>query len=79
MRIHYSLEPEDGGTRVSRLLVLDVNMPTIVRPLRSAIISKFDRENVRTMAAVKEYADARGRLDTRDRVVARTLGGRTGQ
>jgi hypothetical protein len=56
-RIHYSLEPEDGGTRVSRWLVLDVNMPPIVRPLRSAIISKFDEENVRTMAAVKEYAE----------------------
>jgi hypothetical protein len=32
-------------------------MPIIVRPLRSVIISKFDKENVRTMAAVKQYAE----------------------
>jgi hypothetical protein len=30
----------------------------IVRLLRAAIISKFDEEIVRTMAAVKEYAEA---------------------
>jgi hypothetical protein len=57
VRIHYSLESENGGTRVGRWLVLDVKMPTIVRPLRSLMISKFDEENVRTMAAVKEYAE----------------------
>jgi hypothetical protein len=41
----------------NRWLVLDVNMPSIVRPLRSVITSKFDKENVRTMAAVKQYAE----------------------
>ena len=48
---------EGGGTRVDRWLVLDVDMPIIVRPLRSAMLSKFDEENVRTMAAVKRYAE----------------------
>jgi Polyketide cyclase / dehydrase and lipid transport len=57
VHIHYSFEWEDGGTRVNRWLVLDVNMPSIVRPLRSVITSKFDKENVRTMAAVKQYAE----------------------
>jgi hypothetical protein len=57
VRIHYSLESEDGGTRVSRWQVMDVKMPTIVRPLRSVIISKFDQEIARTMAAVKEFAE----------------------
>jgi hypothetical protein len=33
-------------------------MPLIVRPLRSMLTSRFDRENVRTMAAVKAYAEA---------------------
>ena len=57
VHIHYSLEWEDGSTRVDRWLIMDVNMPIIVRPLRSVIISKFDKENVRTMAAVKQYAE----------------------
>jgi uncharacterized protein YndB with AHSA1/START domain len=58
VRIHYSFEPEDGGTRVTRWLVLDITMPVIVRPLRGIILRSFDRENLRTMAAVKEYAEA---------------------
>jgi hypothetical protein len=33
-------------------------MPAIFRPLRRLIISSFDKENLRTMAAVKEYAEA---------------------
>jgi hypothetical protein len=37
---------------------MDVKMPTIVRPLRSVIISKFDQEIARTMAAVKEFAES---------------------
>jgi hypothetical protein len=33
-------------------------MPAIARPLRRLIISSFDKENLRTMAAVKKYAEA---------------------
>jgi hypothetical protein len=58
VHIHYSFEPEDGGTHVTRWLLLDVTMPILLRPLRRLIIRTFDEENVRTMAAVKEYADA---------------------
>jgi uncharacterized protein YndB with AHSA1/START domain len=58
VHIHYSFEPEDGSTRVSRWLVLDISMPVVFRPLRGLIIRGFDRENLRTMAAVKTYAEA---------------------
>ena len=58
VHIHYSFEPENASTRVSRWLVLDISMPAIVRPLRRLIISSFDKENLRTMAAVKKYAEA---------------------
>jgi hypothetical protein len=33
-------------------------MPILFRPLRALIIKGFDDENVRTMAAVKQYAEA---------------------
>jgi hypothetical protein len=58
VHIHYSLEPESATTRVSRWLVLDISMPAITRPLRRLIIRSFDKENLRTMAAVKKYAEA---------------------
>jgi carbon monoxide dehydrogenase subunit G len=58
VHIHYSLEPENSGTRVSRWLVLDVTMPAIARPLRRLIISSFDKENLRTMAALQTHAEA---------------------
>jgi hypothetical protein len=63
-RIHYSLEPEDplnpegGATLVSRWLVLDIAMPAVFRPLRPLVTRSFDKENLRTMAALKEYARA---------------------
>jgi hypothetical protein len=59
VHIHYSFEPDDGGTAVTRWLVLDVTMPALLRPLRRFILGAFDKENVRTMAAVKTYAEAR--------------------
>lgn len=58
VHIHYSFEPENGGTRITRWLVLDITMPILFRPLRRLIIKSFDDENVRTMAAVKKYAEA---------------------
>jgi hypothetical protein len=56
--IHYSLEPDNATTRVTRWLVLDISMPAIARPLRRLIVSSFDEENLRTMATVKKYAEA---------------------
>ncbi len=58
MHIHYSFEPENDSTRVNRWLVLDITMPAITRPLRRLIVRSFDQENLRTMAAVKKYAEA---------------------
>jgi Polyketide cyclase / dehydrase and lipid transport len=58
VHIHYSFEPANAGTQVSRWLVLDITMPALFRPLRRAIVSRFDQENVRTIAAVKTYAEA---------------------
>jgi Polyketide cyclase / dehydrase and lipid transport len=58
VHIHYSFEPDGGGTQVTRWLVLDITMPILVRPLRPLIIRSFDKENVRTMTAVKRYAEA---------------------
>jgi uncharacterized protein YndB with AHSA1/START domain len=56
--IHYSFEPQHGGTEVTRWLVLDIMMPILFRPLRALITKRFDDENVRTLAAVKVYAEA---------------------
>jgi hypothetical protein len=58
VHIHYSFEPENDSTRVNRWLVLDITMPAVTRPLRRLIVSSFDQENLRTMAAVKKYAEA---------------------
>jgi hypothetical protein len=62
VQIHYSLErkpeKESARTTVTRWLVLDISMPFLFRPLRRAITGRFDRENVRTMAALKAYAEA---------------------
>jgi hypothetical protein len=58
VHIHYSFEPEDRSTRVTRWLVLDISLPLVVRPLRRLVIANFDQENVRTLAALKAYAEA---------------------
>lgn len=43
---------------LTRWLVLDIAMPAIFRPVRPLITRSFDKENVRTMAALKTYAGA---------------------
>jgi len=58
VHIHYSLEAEDGGTLVTRWLVLDVTMPFVFRALRPLVTSRFDKENLRTMSVLKQYAEA---------------------
>ena len=57
VHIHYSLEPDGAGTELSRWLVLDFTMPPLLRPLRRVVITRFDEENVRTLAALKQYAE----------------------
>jgi hypothetical protein len=56
--IHYSFEPATAGTRVTRWLVLSIDMPLFFRPLRPLIIRSYDTENLRTLAALAEYAEA---------------------
>lgn len=66
VHIHYSFEAADGDerrTKVTRWLVLDIAMPIALRPLRRFIIAAFDRENLRTMAAAKQYAEAHPDMD----------------
>lgn len=58
VHVHYSFEPENASTRVTRWQILDISMPAITRPLRRLILSSFDKEILRTMAAVKKYAEA---------------------
>ncbi len=58
VHIHYSFERDGAGTQVTRWLVLEITMPMLFRPLRPLIIKSFDDENVRTMNAVKRYAEA---------------------
>ncbi len=62
VRIHYSIEPENDSTEVTRWLVLDITMPVLLRPLRPLITASFDKENARTMAALKQYAEARSHI-----------------
>jgi hypothetical protein len=57
VHIHYSFEQEQAGTAVNRWLVLDFSMPVVFRPLRRLITAEFAKENLRTMAAVKRYAE----------------------
>jgi hypothetical protein len=56
--IHYSFESAGTETRVTRWLLLSIAMPLVLRPLRPPIISAFDNENVRTMAALADYTEA---------------------
>jgi hypothetical protein len=58
VHIHYAFEQDGNTTQVTRWLVLDITTPFVFRPLRWLIIRSFDRENRRTMAAVKSYAEA---------------------
>jgi hypothetical protein len=57
VHIHYSFEPDQTGTVVNRWLILDFSMPIAFRPLRPVITAQFDKENLRTIAAVKRYAE----------------------
>jgi hypothetical protein len=62
VHIHYSFEPADGNpghTALGRWLLLDISLPAVFRPLRGLITRPFDEENVRTLAAVKAFAESK--------------------
>jgi hypothetical protein len=50
--------PFSVARTVTRWLVLDIALPIFFRPLRPLVTRSFDKENVRTMAALKAYAEA---------------------
>jgi hypothetical protein len=67
VNIHYSLGRDAGvqaRTSVTRWLVLDISIPLLLSPARPLVTRAFDRENLRTMAALKQYAEALAELGT---------------
>ncbi|HEV2373844.1 MAG TPA: SRPBCC family protein [Streptosporangiaceae bacterium] len=58
VHVHCTFERDGDTTLVSRWLVLDFKMPFFLRPLRRVAVARFDKENLRIMAALKEYAEA---------------------
>ncbi len=57
-RIRYSFEPKDGGTFVIRELRLTWDLPGLFKIATPLLISGFRRENVRTLAQLKRYAES---------------------
>jgi hypothetical protein len=58
VHIHYSLEPGGNATGITRWLVLDLALPAALRTLRRLVTPSFDKENLRTMTARRQYAQA---------------------
>jgi uncharacterized protein YndB with AHSA1/START domain len=56
-RIRYTLTPKDGGTFVLRELDLVMNLPTIYKLASPFILRSFRKENVRTLACLKQYVE----------------------
>ena len=62
VHIHCSLEAEEGGTGSPGGWSSTSTMPVVFRPLRPLVTASFDKENVRTMAALKQYAESRSNV-----------------
>ena len=56
-RIRYTLTPKDGGTFVLRELDLVMDLPAIYRLASPFILRSFRKENVRTLACLKQYVE----------------------
>jgi uncharacterized protein YndB with AHSA1/START domain len=56
-RIRYIFEPHDDGTFVERTLVLTFDLHGVARLALPIILLGFRKENDRTLAAVKRYAE----------------------
>ena len=56
-RIRYTFEPAQGGTAVLRELDLVIDLRGLLKLLRPALLLGFRKENVRTMACLKRYAE----------------------
>jgi hypothetical protein len=56
-RIRYSLEPREAGTFVLRELELTMNLRGLFTLASPYILRAFRRENVRTLAKLKQYVE----------------------
>ncbi|HEY3586501.1 MAG TPA: SRPBCC family protein [Myxococcaceae bacterium] len=56
-RIRYTFEPAQGGTAVLRELELVIDLRGLLKLLGPALLWGFRKENVRTMACLKRYAE----------------------
>jgi hypothetical protein len=59
-RIRYTFDPAQGDTAVLRELDLGIDLRGLLKLLRPALLWGFRKENLRTMACLKRYAEARG-------------------
>jgi len=57
-RIRYSFEPRNGGTSVIRELRLTWDLPGLFKIATPLLILGFRRENLRTLAQLKRYAES---------------------
>jgi uncharacterized protein YndB with AHSA1/START domain len=58
-RIRYTFEPNEGGTLVLRELELAINLRGLYKLALPFILRSFRKENVRTLAHLKEYVEQR--------------------
>ena len=56
-RIRYTFEPNAGGTLVDRRLVLTLNLKGIFNLAFPFILFGFRKENLRTLAALRQYVE----------------------
>ena len=56
-RIRYTFEPHQGGTAVLRELDLVIDLRGPLKLLRPALLWGFRKENVRTLACLKPFAE----------------------
>jgi hypothetical protein len=56
-RIRYSFEAKDGGTFVLRELDLELNLRGLLKLATPIVLRSFCRENVRTLAKLKEFVE----------------------
>jgi uncharacterized protein YndB with AHSA1/START domain len=57
INIRYTLEPAGKATRVIRDLAMTMDVPVLLKPL---VVYAFRKENVRILAELKRYVEARG-------------------
>jgi uncharacterized protein YndB with AHSA1/START domain len=61
VNVRYQLEPAEGGTFVIRELDLSIQMPALLKVAEPLVRYAFRRENVRILAELKRYVEARAK------------------